>query len=108
LPDWRRSSWWQPCCRARACEACSRACWLDPLRHPVNFHFGFTRQPMAWAVLGAAVILTVLWRWRPSVRAQIADTTAGLRLLALAGFVWHARTWLTIHGVGHFISYVLP
>ncbi len=81
---------------------------LDPLQHPVNFHFGFTVQSMALVTLGVAVILAALWHWRPSLRVQIADAVAWLRLLTLGCFVWHAQTWLTIYGVGYTISYVLP
>jgi hypothetical protein len=81
---------------------------LDPLRHPANFHFGFTLQPMALVTLGVTVLLTGLWRRRPAVRPQVVDGVAWLRLLTLGCFVWHARTWLTVYGVGYAISYVLP
>ncbi len=81
---------------------------LDPLRHPLNFHFGFIWPPLAWALLGAAVIVTLLWHARPSLRVYITDSVAGLRLLTLGCFVWHAQTWLDLNGVGPVIGYVLP
>lgn len=81
---------------------------LDPLRHPVNFHFGFLWPLAAWLLLVAAVAVTALWCLRPSLRPSLVDAVAGLRLLALAGFVWQTEAWLTIHGVGRVISLVLP
>ncbi len=82
---------------------------LDPMRHPVNFHFGYAGlQPLAWVALAATVIVTGLWCLRPARRAHLADVVAGLRLLALVGFVWQAQGWLTVYGAGHFVSYGLP
>lgn len=81
---------------------------LDPLRHPVNFHLGFTWQPLAWVALGATVTVTALWCRRPALRAGIADAVAWLRLLLLGCFVWHARTWLTIDGIRGMINHALP
>ncbi len=81
---------------------------LDPLRHPVNFHFGFLWPPVAWFLLGAALVVAALWLWRPAGRPRLADAVAGLRLVALGCFAWQADTWLTINGVGHMISLVLP
>jgi len=81
---------------------------LDPLRHPVNFHFGFVWPPAAWLLLGAAVTITALWCLRPLLRPQLVDAVAGLRLLALVAFVAQLEAWLTIHGVGRMISLVLP
>ena len=81
---------------------------LDPLRHPVNFQLGFLWPPLAWVALGAAVLVTALWRGQPSLRTHLIDGVAGLRLLALGCFVWNAQTWLTIHGVRGMISYALP
>jgi len=81
---------------------------LDPLRHPANFHFGPAWQSPAWAVLLAAGLVAALWRWRPALRGRLADAVSGLRLLALLCFAWNSQTWLTLRGVGYFISYVLP
>ena len=80
----------------------------DPLRHPVNFHFGFVWLPLAWALLGASVILVALWRWQPAFRPSIADGVAWLRLLMLGVFVWQMRSWVTVNGAGQFIGVVLP
>ena len=85
-----------------------RGVLLEPLRMAVNFHMGFALQPAAWPVLAATLIVTVLWRWRPDFRPQLADLVAGARLLALACFVWQAEAWLTIDGIGGLISYALP
>jgi len=82
--------------------------WLDPLRHPVNFHLGFLWPPLAWVTLGTAVAVTALWHWRPAFQARLRDLVAVLRLLALGGFVWHAQTWLTISGVRGMIVFALP
>lgn len=81
---------------------------LDPLRHPVNFHFGFLWPASAWMLLAVALIVTALWFRLPARRTQLADAVAVLRLVALGCFVWHAETWLTIRGVGHMISLLLP
>ncbi|SDS09223.1 4-amino-4-deoxy-L-arabinose transferase [Opitutus sp. GAS368] len=81
---------------------------LDPLRHPVNFHFGFLWPPLAWVVVVLAVALTALWLMRPALRPRLAGGIALLRLLALGCFAWQADTWLTIHGPGRMISLVLP
>jgi hypothetical protein len=81
---------------------------LDPLRHPLNFHFGFLWPPIAWVLLGTTVVVTGLWCWRPALRGHLADGVAGLRLVALGCYAWQAETWLTINGVGHMISLVLP
>lgn len=81
---------------------------LDPLHHPVNFHFGFVWHPMAWVTLGAAVIVTGLWCARPALRVYLVDVVAGLRLLVLGCFVWYAPTWLHVYGVGSIIIHVLP
>jgi len=81
---------------------------LDPLRHPVNFHFGFPWPPVAWILLGAAVLATALWLGRPALRGPLADGVAGLRLVALGCFAWQAEAWLTVRGPGQVISLVLP
>lgn len=81
---------------------------LDPLRHPANFHLGFLWPPLAWGALGVAVLFTALWQLRPGLRPRLLDGVAGLRLLALAAFVWQAEAWLTIHGVRGLIVYSLP
>ena len=81
---------------------------LDPLRHPVNFNFGFVWQPLAWSALAATVAVAALWRMRPGLRPVLADGVAGLRLLALAGFAWKAKALLTVYGAGHFVSHALP
>jgi len=85
-----------------------RGVLLDPLRHPVNFHFGFIWSPVSWGLLGAAVVITPLWCLRPALRPRLADVVAGLRLVALGCFVWQARTWLTVYGAGSMISFALP
>ena len=81
---------------------------LDPLRHPANFHLGFTWQPLAWVVLGVSVTVTALWCGRPTLRGRIGEVVAWSRLLLLGCFVWHARAWLTIDGVRSLINYALP
>jgi hypothetical protein len=81
---------------------------LDPLRHPVNFHFGFLWPLAAWLLFGAAVAVTALWCLRPSLRQKLVDAVAALRLLALVCYAWQAETWLTVYGVGYMISLVLP
>jgi hypothetical protein len=85
-----------------------RGVLLDPLRHPVNFQFGFLWPLTAWLLLVAAVVITALWCLRPALRPKLVDAVAGLRLLALLCYAWQAETWLTIYGVGHMISLVLP
>jgi len=82
--------------------------FLDPLRHPVNFHFGFLWPPLAWVLFGVSVLATGLWCLRPSLRPVVSDGVAGLRVAALGCFAWQAQAWLTIHGVGGMISLVLP
>jgi hypothetical protein len=81
---------------------------LDPLRHPLNFHFGFPWPPIAWLTLGTAVVVTGLWLGRPDIRSRLAVGVAGLRLVALGGFAWHAQTWLTVHSAPGLISLALP
>ena len=81
---------------------------LDPLRHPANFHLGFIWPAFAWVTLGAALLMTALWRARPSLRPQLLDGVAGLRLLVLGCFVWNAQNWLTIHGVRGMVCFALP
>lgn len=85
-----------------------RGVFLDPLRHPVNFHFGFPWPVHAWLVLGAAVTVTASGCLRPALRPRLVLIVAGLRLLALLSFAWQAETWVTIYGVGGMISLVLP
>lgn len=81
---------------------------LDPLRHPANFHLGFIWPAFAWVTLGTALLVTALWCGRPALRPQLLDGVAGLRVLALGCFVWHAQTWLTINGVRGLICFALP
>ncbi len=81
---------------------------LDPLRHPVNFHFAFPWPGLAWVLLGTAILVTALWCVRPAWRDRLADAVAVLRLAALVCFAWHARTWVTVHGPMSMISLVLP
>jgi hypothetical protein len=81
---------------------------LDPLRHPINFHLGFNWRPLAWLALAASVLLAAGWRWRPALRPQLADVAAGLRLLALAWFVWRLESWISIDGIGGMVSFALP
>lgn len=81
---------------------------LDPLRHPANFQLGFNWPATTWGALGAALLVTALWRGRPELRPRMRDGVAVLRLLALGCFVWNAETWLTIHGVRGMISHALP
>lgn len=81
---------------------------LDPLRHPVNFHFAFPWPALAGVLLAAAILVTALWGARPAWRDRLADAVAVGRLVALVGFAWQARTWLTVHGAMSMISLVLP
>lgn len=81
---------------------------LDPLRHPVNFHFGFDWHPLAWATLAAAVAITIPWCIRPAWRNRLVDLVAGLRLLALGCLVAQAGNWLHPYGVGSVIGHMLP
>lgn len=81
---------------------------LDPLRHPVNFHFGFPWPAPAWLLLAVAVVLAALWHFRPDGRARLVDVIAALRLIVLAYFAWHARQWLTVEGPPLLISLTLP
>jgi hypothetical protein len=80
----------------------------DPLRHPVNFHLGFTWQNLSWAVQAAALAPCALWclwpHWRPALR----DIVAGLRLLVLAVFLWRWDAWVSIEGLGALVRLGLP
>lgn len=81
---------------------------LDPLRHPVNFHFGFLWPPPAWITFVTALVITGLWLVRPGLRPRLTGGIALLRIAGLGCLAWQAETWLTIHGVGQMISLVLP
>jgi hypothetical protein len=80
---------------------------LDPLRHPVNFQVGLAWPPIAGGVLATAAVITGVWCARPALRPRLADAVAGLRLIALGAFVWHAQDWLTIYGISYMISLAL-
>jgi hypothetical protein len=81
---------------------------LDPLRHPVNFHLGFTWLNFTWAALAASVATTALWWQRPAWRDRLRDGVAGLRLLGFAAFLWHWSDWVSIEGLGTLVRLGLP
>ncbi len=81
---------------------------LDPLRHPLHFHFGFKWPATTWVVVGVSTVIALLWLGRPGLRPRLANVVASLRLLGLAWFVWQAADWIDLPGVGRLISLVLP
>ncbi len=80
---------------------------LDPLRHPVNFHFGFPWETGAWMVLAAGTALTTLWCFRPVLRARLADLIAALRILALVALLVETENWLHPYGVAQVMNALL-
>lgn len=82
--------------------------FLDPLRHPVNFHLGFTWLNLSWAMLTLGLVPGALWCLRPAWRPALRDTISGIRLLTLAVFLWRWDAWVSIEGLGALVRIGLP
>ncbi len=100
------------CLRGTSPAALLDAVLISPLRHPANFLFGFSWVPESWVVSVAAALLAARagWELRRHGTLQRATriTVILTRLVALGFFFWHLQTWLTIYGVGRFITVCLP
>ncbi len=81
---------------------------LAPLRHPVNFHLGFSWLSLTWVIQAVTLSICGLWCAVPRWRAGLRDVAAGLRLLALAALVWKWDAWIWIEGLGALIRLGLP
>lgn len=85
---------------------------LRPLRHPASFMFGFTWGRATWPVAALAALLTARAGWELRHHGRLSPRTDWLVLAArgaaVVAFAFHAKTWLTIYGVGGFITVCLP
>jgi hypothetical protein len=100
------------CWRGTSLPALLQAVLVDPLRHPASFMIGFTWLPAVWPVAIACWLATGWAGWQlrqtGAVTLTVRNAVIALRLGAAVAFVLNAETWLTIHGVGHFIVFCLP
>jgi len=81
---------------------------IDPLRHAVNFSFGFRWPLSTWAVCASSLVLVVWWLAWPGARVVSGRCIAFFRIGTLLALAYYAMAWLSIEGVGHVISYCLP
>ena len=81
---------------------------IAPLRHAVNFNFGFNWLPHAFVIGAGCIILSIAWLVFPLRRPALDWLIVLGRLTALCVLAWHAQLWLSIYGVGRVIAYSLP
>lgn len=81
---------------------------VDPLRHPTHFQVRLTWDNLSWVLQAITLAICGLWTMRPELRARLADLVAGLRLAALAVFIWQLEGWISVQGLGCLIRYGLP
>lgn len=88
-----------------------RAVLVSPWQHPASFIFGFSWPPLSGLVAVVALGLSGRAGWELRRHGAVSPLTARwialARLLALGVFLWHCGTWLTIFGVGRFITVCL-
>ncbi|MCW5549105.1 MAG: hypothetical protein KIT44_09095 [Opitutaceae bacterium] len=100
------------CLRGTSPAALLDAVLISPLRHPANFMFGFSWVPESWVVSVAGALLAARAGWELRRHGALQRATQVVvilaRLAALGYFFWHLQTWLTIYGVGRFITVCLP
>jgi len=85
---------------------------LAPLQHPANFMVDLAWPHGVWiaaAAGGGLVIRAGLELRTHGVVSELTRRLAlGVRLVAVAFFVWHAARWSTLTGVSRFLMWSLP